>query len=503
MRKSILLAALSLATLAGHLGCADVDDSDSLDETSHDTKESVLGCATGAGGGTTGGGSTTDGAGAACNYPQWKSGTQYHTGDIVLYKGSPYVATHDNPGYEPTISTWFWSPSSVCSGGSGGTSTTGSGGAGSGTTSSSSSGGGTGSGGAGSGSSTGKWVSGYYIGYQQNLYPTGAIDWSGLTHLFVGRVVPNSNGSLNTTFDIDATNGPILAKKLVQLAHQNGKKAVVMLGGSGVLGGWQGAASAQNRGTFVQNLKQLAQDYGFDGFDLDWEPISTGDQPAFKALAQALRAAMPSTLLAVPVGWVGMNNANVGSFYGEIAPIFDQINIMSYGMAGAWSGWQSWHSAALYGETSTTPTSVDVNVKAYMSAGVPAAKIGVGIAFYGTCWSSPVNQPKSSLNGSSVVADDNVMSYDNIMKSYYSDADRRWDATARVPYLGFSSAHGPQGCTFVSYEDPQSILEKGAYVKQKGLGGAIVWTINQGYRSSQPLGQQNPLMQALKQGFLQ
>ncbi len=100
----------------------------------------------------------------------------------------------------------------MCSGGSGSTSTTGAGGAGSGTTSSSSSGGGTGSGGAGGGSSTGKWVSGYYIGYQQNLYPTGAIDWSGLTHLFVGRVVPNSNGSLNTTFDIDATNGPILAR---------------------------------------------------------------------------------------------------------------------------------------------------------------------------------------------------------------------------------------------------------------------------------------------------
>ncbi|GAB3909375.1 hypothetical protein GCM10029964_110830 [Kibdelosporangium lantanae] len=33
------------------------------------------------------------------------------TGAIVRYtNGNYYIATHDNPGYDPTISTWFWSP---------------------------------------------------------------------------------------------------------------------------------------------------------------------------------------------------------------------------------------------------------------------------------------------------------------------------------------------------------------------------------------------------------
>ena len=54
------------------------------------------------------------------------AGHSYVTGDQVLYSnGNAYVATHDNPGYDPTISTWFWSPS-TCSGGTatgGGTST--------------------------------------------------------------------------------------------------------------------------------------------------------------------------------------------------------------------------------------------------------------------------------------------------------------------------------------------------------------------------------------------
>jgi chitinase len=347
------------------------------------------------------------------------------------------------------------------------------------------------------------WVSGYYVGYQQDLYPPDSIDWNGLTHLMVGAVGIHADGTLDTTFYVDATNGPALAKKLVSLAHQHNKKAIAMLGGAGWHDGWVGAASSAHRAAFVQNLVQLANDYGFDGFDLDWEPLDSGDQADFKALAQALRAALPSTVLTVPVGWVNANFPTVDAFFGQIAPLFDQINIMSYGMAGGWDGWQSWHSAALQGEGPTTPSSIDSSVQAYLAAGVPAAKLGLGIGFYGSCWSAPVNGPGQALNGSSIIADDNVMTFDHIMTAYYSAASHHWDTSAHVPYLGFNTAHAPEGCTFVSYEDEQSILDKGQYAKSHGLGGAIVWTINQGYRPSQPVGQQDPLMAALAQGFLQ
>ncbi|HEY4458932.1 MAG TPA: glycoside hydrolase family 19 protein [Pseudonocardiaceae bacterium] len=60
-----------------------------------------------------GGGGTGD-----CNYPQWVAGTNYVAGDIVQYpaNGQYYQASHDNPGYDPTISTWYWSPY-TCGGG--------------------------------------------------------------------------------------------------------------------------------------------------------------------------------------------------------------------------------------------------------------------------------------------------------------------------------------------------------------------------------------------------
>ncbi|MBQ0855306.1 glycoside hydrolase family 19 protein [Streptomyces sp. NPDC057621] len=49
---------------------------------------------------------------AACSsYPSWVAGKSYVTGNIVRYTdGKAYIAEHDNPGYDPTISTWYWEP---------------------------------------------------------------------------------------------------------------------------------------------------------------------------------------------------------------------------------------------------------------------------------------------------------------------------------------------------------------------------------------------------------
>jgi predicted chitinase len=47
----------------------------------------------------------------ACDYPNWAAGNWYAAGSIVKYTdGLSYIAEHDNPGYDPTISTWYWDP---------------------------------------------------------------------------------------------------------------------------------------------------------------------------------------------------------------------------------------------------------------------------------------------------------------------------------------------------------------------------------------------------------
>lgn len=346
------------------------------------------------------------------------------------------------------------------------------------------------------------WVMGYYPGYQRDLYPPDAVDFTSLTHLAVGPVVPHADGTLDTTFDIDATNGPILARDLATRAHAAGRRAILMIGGAGAHAGWVGAASATHRAAFVTNLLAMMHDYHYDGLDLDWEPVDAADQPALQALAQALRTTEPGIVLTIPVGYVNANFPTVDAFYATIAPLFDQMNIMSYGMAGPWSGWDSWHSSALQGESGTTPTSVASSVNAYLAAGVPAARIGIGIGFYGSCWSPPVMAPRAPLNGSTILADDNVMSFTNIMGSYYGTAAYHYDSAADAPYLSFASAHGPQGCTWVSYEDETSVAAKGRYVHDHHLGGAIIWTVNQGHVPTAPAGMRDPLLTAIRAAFL-
>jgi predicted chitinase len=64
------------------------------------------------------GGSPTE----MCNFPAWMPGQDYAAGDKVMYMGQAFIATEANPGYDPLISTFFWSPYScepVSMGGSG------------------------------------------------------------------------------------------------------------------------------------------------------------------------------------------------------------------------------------------------------------------------------------------------------------------------------------------------------------------------------------------------
>ncbi|MFG2085137.1 MULTISPECIES: hypothetical protein [unclassified Spirillospora] len=50
-------------------------------------------------------------AAAACNAPDWVAGQWYPVGSIVRYTdGNHYIAVHENPGYDPVISHWFWDP---------------------------------------------------------------------------------------------------------------------------------------------------------------------------------------------------------------------------------------------------------------------------------------------------------------------------------------------------------------------------------------------------------
>ncbi|MCP3143474.1 glycosyl hydrolase family 18 protein [Pyxidicoccus xibeiensis] len=363
------------------------------------------------------------------------------------------------------------------------------------------------------------WVTGYYVGYQRHLYPADAVDFSGLTHLVVGRFKPGPFGTVNADLDVTDYEGPALAKKLSTRAHAAGRKALMMLGGFGEHDNFVSATADESRPILVRNLIKLMDELGYDGIDVDWEPIilaaetpagapiPTDDGERLLALLDDLRAARPGIILTVPVDWMNSNfmiSDVRAEFVAKLAARVDQINIMSYKMSGHWGSWESWHSSPLEDDAPNRPSSVSTSVQGYLDAGVPAGRLGMGIGFFGTCWQG-ITEPRTPLDGRKDVIEgqsDNAMSYTNIMTDYYEPEAYRWDGKAEAPYLSFPSANGPGHCNYISYEDAQSVAAKGRFARQKGLGGTIIWTINQGHLPRAPEGQKDPLLQAVKRAFL-
>lgn len=345
-----------------------------------------------------------------------------------------------------------------------------------------------------------RWVQGYLVGYERSLLAPGDVDFRAITHLMIGRLRPLPDGSLTRDFDIDDVQGPQWATSAVAAAHAAGRKAFLMIGGAGEIEGWRSAAATpQGRDRMAAELQELVATWGVDGFDLDWEPLDTGDRGDFLALVHAIRARVPGTALTLPVGWINTNFATPDSWWGEIAPLFDRLNIMSYDMEWPADGWQSWHGSALHGESGSTPSSVSGSVAYYRASGVPAARLGIGSGFYGVCWRG-VTGPRQDPGW--IVGSDGQFSYAGIVQHYLTPAARRWDAVAHVPYLSSTAGLGPQGCNFLSYEDAESLADKGAWAKAQGLGGLILWTVGQGHLPDAPAGQRDPLLDAIRTGYL-
>ena len=351
--------------------------------------------------------------------------------------------------------------------------------------------------------STPKWVSGYYVGWDTINYPPSAIDFSSLSHIMVFAVLPNSNGTLNTNMYIDSVSGPRMAQDVAVRAHASSKKAILTVGGYPFQREFQGATNSTNINAFVGNLINLVNSWGYDGIDIDWEPLSPSDYPAIVSLLNKLKTAKPEMILTIDMSWQNINSPMTATdvqYVRDVSAIVDQMNIMTYEMADNWGGWVSWHASALNGAGSDHPSSVASSVNAYLNAGIPAYKIGIGIGFFGSCWNSPTTAPLQQLGTSHVVAGDDTMSFANIKNLYFNANNYRYDASADAPYLSFASPTGGSQCTFISYEDETSVAAKGRYADQTGIGGTILWQLNEGYNKS--AADPNSLLHAVRDAFL-
>lgn len=347
----------------------------------------------------------------------------------------------------------------------------------------------------------GAWVTGYYPGWRQARMPPAEVDFGALTHVIHFSVVPREDGTLDSAVNMLT---PANIRAAVSAAHGAGRKILVSVGGQNSRRQFLGAIGARNREAFISALAAFLAAHGYDGIDVDMEELREEDAGDYSAFILGLRARLdtlkPRPLLTAAVLWEPR-------LFARLAASFDQINLMTYNLAGPYPGWVAWHSGALFDADRRFPDggsrlpSTDGLVGRFLAAGVPKRKLGIGVSFNGYVWS-----------GAGVSSPGEAWEVAPLMKSapYYALAETygikegdpyspgyRWDAGAQAAYLSVAGP-APEDARFVSYDNARAVRRKLEYVRSKELGGLIVWDLGAGYRPEQPAGSRDVLLQALK-----
>ncbi len=337
------------------------------------------------------------------------------------------------------------------------------------------------------------WVTAYYAVWVQQagaLTPE-KIDYSAFSHLIHFGVVPTDDGG------IDAVKGitPAESAAVIAPAHKAGRKVLLSVGGWLTSAHFRAAYSDPHRAAFIGALVQMVQTRGYDGLDIDMEPLEAADAPGYETFIRQLRAQMTA---ANPKLLLTAATAAQPELFARLSPEFDQINLMTYDLAGPWQGFKTWHNSALYGSGTAlmAPSrpfpSASEMVTRFVAAGVPRLKLGVGAAFYGDVWSG-ADGPGQPIAGVTMT----TVPYSVIMDTLYQPERYHWDVAASAPYLRID---GPQK-QFVSYDNEALCAAKVQYARAQGLGGVMIWELGSGYLPNRPAGQRDPLLQAVKKAW--
>ena len=248
----------------------------------------------------------------------------------------------------------------------------------------------------------------------------------------------------------------------------------------------------------------------FDGFNIDWEFPGPADKQNFTALLKEFRRQLNALAKTTGQKYVLTfdSPANPKKYINidlkATAAQVDFLTIDGYDYASV-DEKQTNESSSLYDTTADPGYAddryIDATVKAYLKAGVPAAKYTMGLPLYAVGWTGVPNANhglyQNATNASPVpLADgsglctkpdkanpstgcDTILTtgfaaYSTIENLLYRDGYIAWYDSARIGATLYNPASG----IFYTYDNPATVAAKTAYIKKHKLGGAYVWALN-------------------------
>jgi chitinase len=232
----------------------------------------------------------------------------------------------------------------------------------------------------------------------------------------------------------------------------------------------------------------------FDGIDIDWEwPGSPGndgnvvrdvDKQNFTLMLAEFRRQLDEygahqhqhySLTA----FLSADPEQVDKGY-EVPKVFRLLDfgtVQGYDLHGNWELVTN-HQSALHapkGEPAQPDFTVDRAVTAFIQRGAPQRKLVVGVPFYGYGWTGVPNVNHGLFQ---TAADTLPGSGDNGYEDYRN--------LAKLPAQGFTVYRDEKagfawlynGTDFWTFDDPVVLGWKTRYIREKGLGGAMVWSLD-------------------------
>ena len=231
----------------------------------------------------------------------------------------------------------------------------------------------------------------------------------------------------------------------------------------------------KNRTALVQRIVQFVQARGFDGVNLDFEPIPARAADAYVTFVRELRMALdevdPELHLSLDVV-PGLENYDLAALTADDAA--DLAVIMGYGYTTRNSAVAGSTAPLAGGAIGDLSTSV---ARALEQTGGEGDRLMLALPWYGYSWATQSGLPGARVRTGDDVGSPATADYARAVEGA-AEGGRRYDeeqASAWTAYAAKDCTRCPATWRQIWYDDPDSFATKTAFALDQGLAGVGVW----------------------------